>query len=79
MLAGVNAMESSLVHFRCVRPGHQSSNADVSDRVFIYEMAWAYCPAGRRGEDHRFLPTGGTTRRQLEAGVSTGAKGISST
>ena len=58
---------TQLIKFRCVRPEHLRQSEP--DRVFVHADAWAYCPAGRRADDHRLVATGGLERRRLESGV----------
>jgi len=58
---------TDLIQYRCVRPEHLGQSDD--DRVFVHADGWAYCPAGRQADGHRFIPTGGLARRRVEGGA----------
>jgi hypothetical protein len=60
------AIDQGLIQFRCQRRDHRALDEGASP-VFLQDGEWAYCEAGKIAGDHEFLPTGGLSRRRVEA------------
>jgi hypothetical protein len=60
------AIDSGLIQLRCQRRDHRAPDESASP-VFLQDGEWAYCEAGKVAREHEFLPTGGLTRRRIEA------------